>query len=101
MKPELTIKQAHSTAVKLRKLIECTLPGVAAVDVDLELDEGTDPVLTIDNKDYFVKDDPTFIQGNSIKSSPHQTQDPSSATTAAGLNIEQNTESKKYNILKR
>ena len=39
MSPDLTIKEAHITSIKLRKLIEDSLPGVAAVDVDLELDE--------------------------------------------------------------
>ena len=39
MNPELTIKEAHITSIKLRELIEDSLPGVAAVDVDLELDE--------------------------------------------------------------
>ncbi len=42
MDPSLTIKEAHATAVRLRKLIESSLPGIAEVDVDLELDENKD-----------------------------------------------------------
>lgn len=39
MDPSLTIKEAHATAVRCRRLIESSLPGIAEVDVDLELDE--------------------------------------------------------------
>ena len=48
MKPELTIKQAHISALNLRVLIENTLPGVANVDVDLELDDNITQ-MSIDN----------------------------------------------------
>mmetsp|Transcript_60292 Transcript_60292/g.118599 ORF Transcript_60292/g.118599 Transcript_60292/m.118599 type:complete len:544 (+) Transcript_60292:56-1687(+) len=37
--PSLTIKQAHSIAVKTRAAIEAVLPGMVDIDVDLELDE--------------------------------------------------------------
>lgn len=39
MNPELSIKVAHSLAVKARKAIEKVFPNVATVDVDLELEE--------------------------------------------------------------
>ena len=42
MDPSLTIKEAHATAVRFRRLIESSLPGIAEVDVDLELDESED-----------------------------------------------------------
>jgi hypothetical protein len=35
----LTIQQAHGIALKARKAIEETLPGIADIDVDLELEE--------------------------------------------------------------
>jgi divalent metal cation (Fe/Co/Zn/Cd) transporter len=48
MEPSLTIKEAHGTAVKFRELIESSLPGIADVDVDLELDEqGNDDELEV------------------------------------------------------
>ena len=49
MNPELTIKQAHATSVKLRRVVEDALPGVSNVDIDLELDEDGDDILTKDN----------------------------------------------------
>jgi cation diffusion facilitator family transporter len=39
MSPHLTIKEAHSLALKARLQIENALPGVGDCDVDLELDE--------------------------------------------------------------
>ena len=55
MNPELTIKEAHITSIKLRELIEDSLPGVAAVDVDLELDEyEMSDLLDKDNMGYGV-----------------------------------------------
>jgi divalent metal cation (Fe/Co/Zn/Cd) transporter len=53
MKPELTIKQAHISALKLRLLIINSLQGVADVDVDLELDENSFE-MTPDNSSYFA-----------------------------------------------
>jgi divalent metal cation (Fe/Co/Zn/Cd) transporter len=35
-----TIEKAHGIAAVARKAIEQTLPGIADVDVDLELEEG-------------------------------------------------------------
>jgi divalent metal cation (Fe/Co/Zn/Cd) transporter len=39
MHDALSIRQAHAEAVKARAIIMSSLPGVADVDVDLELDE--------------------------------------------------------------
>ena len=55
MNPDLTIREAHITSIKLRELIEDSLPGVAAVDVDLELDEDEKAdMLNRDNTQYGI-----------------------------------------------
>ena len=38
-----TIEKANNIAVMARKVIEQTLPGIADIDVDLELEEGAPP----------------------------------------------------------
>jgi divalent metal cation (Fe/Co/Zn/Cd) transporter len=40
MNPDLTIRAAHGLALKARIAVERVYPHIAAVDVDLELDDG-------------------------------------------------------------
>eukprot|EP01035_Chromulina_nebulosa_P017767 gene17767-23369_t len=59
MRPELTIRAAHTLAVKARQAIELVVPNVAAVDVDLELDEDIAESIASDPKVVAIPSDDT------------------------------------------
>jgi hypothetical protein len=93
MDPTLTIKQAHVTAVSLRKLIESSLPGIAEVDVDLELDEG-DPME--DDVVPALKD--SFSNGiNTTTTSANESGSGESVSRSQNSHVQANLQ-KKYSI---